>query len=38
MILRGSLLQIFALTQGASKFWGVAVSPEKIHRQYLFKT
>jgi hypothetical protein len=36
MPLKESLLQIFALTQRALKFWGVAVAPEKIQRQYLF--
>ena len=37
MPLKGSLLQIFALTQWALKFWGVVVAPEKIQRQYLFQ-
>jgi hypothetical protein len=38
MPLKGSLLEILALTQGAFKFWGVAFAPEKFHRQYLFNT
>ena len=29
---------MFAFTQGAFKFWAVAVAPEKIQRQYLFNT
>jgi hypothetical protein len=38
MPLKGSLLQMFAFTQGAFKFWAVAVAPEKIQRQYLFNS
>jgi hypothetical protein len=36
MPLKGSLVQIFALTQWSLKFWGVAIAPENIQRQYLF--
>ena len=36
--LKGSLLKILALTQGAFYLWGAAVAPETIQRQYLFNT